>query len=148
MTGIDCIATLRALGELNRLRMVRLLLKEQLGANQISERLAMSQYNVSKHLRILREAGLGVHAGVFRDDYVEAALFGHGMQVAPGFQKVRGVALGGVEQGDQCARPTGADVEPEVGPEVELRGQSVGVVQGDYDEVGLGHGGDALGVNG
>jgi len=49
---------LKALGELNRLRIVRLLLKEQLGVNQISERLEMSQYNVSKHLRILKEAGL------------------------------------------------------------------------------------------
>ena len=58
MTGIDCIAALKALGELNRMRIVRLLLKEQLGVNQISERLEMSQYNVSKHLRILKEAGL------------------------------------------------------------------------------------------
>ena len=58
MTGLDCIAVLKALGELNRLRIVRLLLKEQLGVNQISERLAMSQYNVSKHLRVLKEAGL------------------------------------------------------------------------------------------
>lgn len=58
MTGLDCIAALKALGELNRLRIVRLLLKERLGVNVISERLGMSQYNVSKHLRILREAGL------------------------------------------------------------------------------------------
>jgi DNA-binding transcriptional ArsR family regulator len=58
MTGIDCIAALKALGELNRLRIMRLLLKEQLGVNQISERLKLSQYNVSKHLRILKEAGL------------------------------------------------------------------------------------------
>jgi DNA-binding transcriptional ArsR family regulator len=58
MTGIDCIAALKALGEMNRLRIVRLLLKEQLGVNQISERLGISQYNVSKHLRILKEAGL------------------------------------------------------------------------------------------
>src|SRR5271169_2405203 len=58
MSGIDCIAALKALGELNRMRIVRLLLKEQLGVNQISERLGMSQYNVSKHLRVLREAGL------------------------------------------------------------------------------------------
>ena len=55
---MDCISALKALGELNRLRIVRLLLKEQLGVNQISERLEMSQYNVSKHLRILKEAGL------------------------------------------------------------------------------------------
>jgi DNA-binding transcriptional ArsR family regulator len=58
MTGIDCIAALKALGELNRMRIVRLLLKEQLGVNQISERLEISQYNVSKHLRVLKEAGL------------------------------------------------------------------------------------------
>ena len=58
MTGIDCIAALKALGELSRMRIMRLLLKEQLGVNAISERLAISQYNVSKHLRILKEAGL------------------------------------------------------------------------------------------
>ena len=58
MKGIDCIAALKALGELSRLRIMRLLLKEQLGVNDISERLKMSQYNTSKHLRILREAGL------------------------------------------------------------------------------------------
>jgi DNA-binding transcriptional ArsR family regulator len=58
MTGIDCIAALKALGELSRLRIVRLLLKERLGVNAISERLGMTQYNVSKHLRILKEAGL------------------------------------------------------------------------------------------
>jgi DNA-binding transcriptional ArsR family regulator len=58
MTGIDCIAALKALGELSRLRIVRLLLKERLGVNAISKRLAISQYNASKHLRILKEAGL------------------------------------------------------------------------------------------
>jgi DNA-binding transcriptional ArsR family regulator len=58
MNGIGCIAALKALSELNRLRIVRLLLKERLGVNAISERLGMSQYNVSKHLRILKEAGL------------------------------------------------------------------------------------------
>jgi DNA-binding transcriptional ArsR family regulator len=58
MKGVDCIAALKALGELSRLRIMRLLLKERLGVNTISQRLAMSQYNVSKHLRILKEAGL------------------------------------------------------------------------------------------
>lgn len=58
MNGIDCIAALKALGELSRLRIMRLLLKERLGVNDISERLGISQYNTSKHLRILREAGL------------------------------------------------------------------------------------------
>ena len=58
MKGIDCIAALKALGELSRLRIMRLLLVEQLGVNDISQRLGLSQYNTSKHLRILREAGL------------------------------------------------------------------------------------------
>jgi DNA-binding transcriptional ArsR family regulator len=52
------MAVLRALGEMNRLRIMRLLLKERLGVNAIGERLGMSQYNVSKHVRILKEAGL------------------------------------------------------------------------------------------
>jgi DNA-binding transcriptional ArsR family regulator len=52
------MAVLKALGELNRLRIMRLLLTERLGVNDISRRLKISQYNVSKHLRILKEAGL------------------------------------------------------------------------------------------
>lgn len=58
MKGVKCMAVLKALGEMNRLRIMRLLLKEQLGVNQITRRLRMPQYNVSKHLRVLREAGL------------------------------------------------------------------------------------------
>ena len=58
MTGFDCIAALKALGEESRLRILRLLFKEQLSVNDITERLRLSQYNVSKHLRVMREAGL------------------------------------------------------------------------------------------
>src|SRR6266853_3001831 len=58
MTGLDCIVALKALGEETRLRILRLLFKEPLSVNEISERLKVSQYNVSKHLRIMREAGL------------------------------------------------------------------------------------------
>ncbi len=58
MTGLDCIAALKALGEETRLRILRLLYQEELSVNDISERLQATQYNVSKHLRILREAGL------------------------------------------------------------------------------------------
>ena len=58
MTGVKCMAVLKALGELNRLRIMRLLLKEQLSVNVIARRLKISQYNVSKHLRILKDAGL------------------------------------------------------------------------------------------
>lgn len=58
MTGLDCIAALKALGEETRLRILRLLFKEQMSVNEITDRLKASQYNVSKHLRIMREAGL------------------------------------------------------------------------------------------
>lgn len=52
------MAVLRALGEMNRLRIMRVLLNEPLDVNEIAQRLEMSSYNVSKHLRILKEAGL------------------------------------------------------------------------------------------
>jgi DNA-binding transcriptional ArsR family regulator len=58
VTGVKCMAVLKALSEMNRLRIMRLLLKEPLGVNAIAQRLRMSEYNVSKHLRILKEAGL------------------------------------------------------------------------------------------
>jgi DNA-binding transcriptional ArsR family regulator len=52
------ITSLKALADRSRLRIVRTLLDHPLTVNDISERLGISQYNVSKHLRILREAGL------------------------------------------------------------------------------------------
>ena len=58
MTGSDCIGALKALSEETRLRILRLLFKEPLSVNEVSARLKVSQYNVSKHLRIMREAGL------------------------------------------------------------------------------------------
>jgi len=58
MTGLSCIVALRALGEETRLRILRLLLKEALSVNQIAGRLKVSEYNVSKHLRVMKEAGL------------------------------------------------------------------------------------------
>ena len=58
MTGAVCISALKALADETRLRMLRLLLKEQLSVNEISERLKVSAYNTSKHLRVMREAGL------------------------------------------------------------------------------------------
>jgi DNA-binding transcriptional ArsR family regulator len=54
----DCIHALKALGEENRMRMVRMLLKKERSVNEIAENLDITQYNVSKHLRVLREAGL------------------------------------------------------------------------------------------
>lgn len=56
--GNDCVTALRALGEDTRVRIVELLIDSTLGVGEISRRLGVSQYNVSKHLRILRESGL------------------------------------------------------------------------------------------
>jgi DNA-binding transcriptional ArsR family regulator len=54
----DCVPALKAIGEETRVRIVELLLEKALGVDEIAEKLEVSQYNVSKHLRILREAGL------------------------------------------------------------------------------------------
>jgi DNA-binding transcriptional ArsR family regulator len=77
--GIDCIQALKALGEETRLRMLRLLFKQTLCVNDISERLKVSQYNVSKHLRVMREAGLveTKRAGRLRLYGVSAGLKSH-----------------------------------------------------------------------
>ena len=50
--------TLNALAEPNRLRIVELLRKGPSSVNEIAGRLELSQPLVSKHLRVLREAGL------------------------------------------------------------------------------------------
>ena len=49
---------LKALADNTRWRIVRALLDESLTVGEITERLKNSQYNISKHLRILREAGI------------------------------------------------------------------------------------------
>jgi DNA-binding transcriptional ArsR family regulator len=56
--GLDCVSALKALGEETRVRIVGLLLNEPLGVCEIARRLGSTYYNVSKHLKILREAGL------------------------------------------------------------------------------------------
>jgi DNA-binding transcriptional ArsR family regulator len=52
------MAVIRALGERTRLRIVRLVLRRRRGVNDLAARLGVPQYTVSKHLRILRKAGL------------------------------------------------------------------------------------------
>ena len=49
---------MKALGEETRLRIVRLLMKKQCSVNEIAETLGITQYNASKHLRVLVTAGL------------------------------------------------------------------------------------------
>lgn len=58
MNGLACIGALKALGEESRLRILRLLYQQRLSVTAIAEHLNLPQPNVSKHLRILREAGL------------------------------------------------------------------------------------------
>lgn len=54
----DCIHLLKALADETRWRIVRELLVDSRTVNDLVDRLSVSQYNVSKHLRILREAGI------------------------------------------------------------------------------------------
>ena len=49
---------LKALADQTRWRIVRELLDDTLTVGDLTERLDVTQYNVSKHLRILREAGI------------------------------------------------------------------------------------------
>lgn len=54
----ECIPMLKALGDETRWRIVRELLTQTLTVSELTDRLGANQYNVSKHLRILREAGI------------------------------------------------------------------------------------------
>lgn len=49
---------MKALAEESRLGIVRLLLTAPRNVGELAEALNLTQYNVSKHLRVLREAGL------------------------------------------------------------------------------------------
>src|SRR5215475_9690384 len=52
------IETFAALAEPNRFRIVELLRSGALTVNEIGDRLALNQPQVSKHLRVLKQAGL------------------------------------------------------------------------------------------
>ena len=54
----NCIPMLKALGDETRWRLVRALLSKTMTVTELTEKLEVTQYNVSKHLRILREAGI------------------------------------------------------------------------------------------
>jgi DNA-binding transcriptional ArsR family regulator len=58
MPKTDCTDILKALADKSRMRIVKALLAKPHSVNDIGEELDISQYNVSKHLRILREAGI------------------------------------------------------------------------------------------
>lgn len=54
----DCTDVLKALSDRTRLRIVKALLAADLNVNELSEKLGLSQYNTSKHLRVLKAAGI------------------------------------------------------------------------------------------
>lgn len=58
MPNEQCIPMLKALADETRWRIVRELLANPLTVGELVKRLDVSQYNVSKHVRILREAGI------------------------------------------------------------------------------------------
>jgi len=53
-----CVSMLKALADEHRWDIVRILLTDSLSVSQLGERLGISQPNVSKHLRILKQAGI------------------------------------------------------------------------------------------
>ena len=52
------ITSLKALADKSRLRIMAALLRRSFSVNELGQILSASQYNVSKHLRILKDAGL------------------------------------------------------------------------------------------
>ena len=58
MNSEPCIKVLKALADETRWRIVGQLLCAPLAMGALAERLDISAYNISKHVRILREAGI------------------------------------------------------------------------------------------
>ena len=73
MNTDECLPALRALADPTRLKIVELLLAGDHNVNELAEHLGTPQYNVSKHLRILREAGIIVAQREGKEIYCEVA---------------------------------------------------------------------------
>ncbi|MDQ6625659.1 MAG: metalloregulator ArsR/SmtB family transcription factor [Verrucomicrobiota bacterium] len=58
MSEEDCSEVLKALADRTRQRIVKALLSGDLGVNELTEQLAIPQYNTSKHLGVLKNAGI------------------------------------------------------------------------------------------
>ncbi len=76
MPAADCSSILKALADRTRMRLVKVLLAKERSVNDLSEALDLSQYNVSKHLRVLKHAGIvDVKAIAQRREYCIAKPF-------------------------------------------------------------------------
>lgn len=76
MPEIDCLEILKALADRTRLRLIKALRAGELSVNDLTEQLGISQYNTSKHLRILKHAGVvDVRASGARREYFIAPAF-------------------------------------------------------------------------
>ena len=76
MPAADCTSILKALSDRTRLRLVKRLLAEDCCVNDLSVNLGLSQYNASRHLRVLKHAGIvDVRAVAQRREYFIAKTF-------------------------------------------------------------------------
>ena len=76
MAATDCTDILKALSDRTRQRIVKALIAETLSVNGLTERLGLSQYNTSKHLGVLKRAGIvGSRAEAQRREYFIAETF-------------------------------------------------------------------------
>jgi len=76
MPADDCTDVLKALADRTRQRIVKVLLAGDTGVNELTEQLGLSQYNTSKHLRVLKAAGIvDVRALGQRREYYIATTF-------------------------------------------------------------------------
>jgi DNA-binding transcriptional ArsR family regulator len=80
-TKTDCIDILKALADRTRLRLIKALLADRASVNELTEQLGLSQYNTSKHLRVLKQAGIvDVEAVGARREYSIAPEFRRRLQ--------------------------------------------------------------------
>jgi len=76
MPKTDCTDILKALADRSRMRIVKCLLAKEHSVNDLAEELDLSQYNVSKHLRVLKQAGIvDVHPDGTRREYFIVSAF-------------------------------------------------------------------------
>ena len=76
MTTDDCSDVLKALADRTRQRIVKALLARDLSVNELTDELEIPQYNTSKHLGVLKNAGIvDVRAaGARREYFISRAL--------------------------------------------------------------------------